>query len=185
MTKEKRGDSLKGIGKLMGQGTEKTRHQKGIIKRYFADKGYGFIEQQEGGDIFFHKTDVQKGTPKEGTPVEYFIGEGRQGRPAAKKLIVQEKNHESPSRPNQEPLESLYLPKDTKDIVDPAHCDNYSLSLNKLIEWRIKGSNSEKIEVFNEKTPKYRGLSGYGFTFEPVSCNFCQRRFPGNSHSGL
>lgn len=58
---------------------------KGRIKRFFEDKGYGFISFSERqGDIFFHITnfldDSDKNIVEEGLEVEFRIGPGRGGQ---------------------------------------------------------------------------------------------------------
>ncbi len=52
---------------------------EGTIKKLVSDKGFGFITQDSGDDIFFHVTELQSGTANEGDKVEYEIGEGRKG----------------------------------------------------------------------------------------------------------
>lgn len=58
----------------------------GIIKK-LTDKGFGFITPIGGGnDVFFHASKVEGVKfPElhEGEEVEFEIGEGRDGRPAA------------------------------------------------------------------------------------------------------
>ena len=62
---------------------------KGTIKKLIRDKGYGFIQTEEGKDLFFHQTqlqDVEYPSLKEGQEVEYEAGTGRGGRPEAAKV---------------------------------------------------------------------------------------------------
>lgn len=51
----------------------------GTIKKLVHDKGFGFIQPQEGSDVFFHHSSVADGQfdhLTEGQPVEYTIEEG-------------------------------------------------------------------------------------------------------------
>ena len=62
---------------------------KGTIKKLITDKGYGFIQTEEGKDLFFHQSQLQGvdySSLKEGQEVEYEAGTGRSGRPAADKV---------------------------------------------------------------------------------------------------
>jgi len=52
---------------------------KGTVKFFNSEKGFGFISQKEGDDIFFHVTELQSGTANKGDTVEYEVGEGRKG----------------------------------------------------------------------------------------------------------
>ena len=56
---------------------------QGKIKWFSSDKGYGFIEQDNGSDLFVHANDVQGATLQEGDNVEFEIGDGQKG-PCAK-----------------------------------------------------------------------------------------------------
>ncbi len=52
---------------------------QGKVKWFNKDKGYGFIEQESGSDIFVHHSEVRGDALKEGEKVEFEIGEGRKG----------------------------------------------------------------------------------------------------------
>lgn len=51
----------------------------GTVKFYNASKGFGFITQENGKDIFFHVTEVQGQEPQDGDKVEFEVGEGKKG----------------------------------------------------------------------------------------------------------
>ena len=51
---------------------------QGTVKWFNFSKGYGFIEQEDGDDLFVHKTAVE-GTIREGYAVNYEVGESDKG----------------------------------------------------------------------------------------------------------
>ncbi len=53
--------------------------QKGKVKFYNNEKGFGFITPENGNDIFFHVSEIQGTEPKDGDDVEFEIGEGKKG----------------------------------------------------------------------------------------------------------
>ena len=58
---------------------------EGTVKWFNDQKGYGFIEQDEGGDIFVHHSSIDMPGFKslsEGERVSFDVGEGTKG-PAA------------------------------------------------------------------------------------------------------
>jgi len=60
----------------------------GIVKWFSDKKGYGFIEKEEGGDIFVHHTSINMSgfkTLSEGDRVTFEVEEGNRG-PAAKNV---------------------------------------------------------------------------------------------------
>jgi CspA family cold shock protein len=62
---------------------------KGTIKRLM-DRGFGFIKTEEQeGDLFFHRNDIEGvefASLREGQEVEFEMGQGRGGRPQAVKV---------------------------------------------------------------------------------------------------
>jgi len=64
---------------------------KGTVKWFNATKGYGFIEQESGEDIFVHFSAIQTEgyrTLDEGQKVEFDITEGNRGKPQASNVRV-------------------------------------------------------------------------------------------------
>ena len=58
----------------------------GKVKWFNAEKGFGFIEREDGDDVFVHFTAIQSEgfkTLEEGQAVEFDIVEGNRGPQAA------------------------------------------------------------------------------------------------------
>jgi cold shock protein len=63
----------------------------GTVKWFNASKGYGFIERQDGPDVFVHFTAIQSDgyrSLQEGQRVEFSIEKGPKGLQAAKVVPV-------------------------------------------------------------------------------------------------
>lgn len=63
--------------------------KKGIVKWFNASKGFGFIEQEEGADIFVHYSAIQNDgykTLDEGASVTFEVVDGQKG-PAAANVV--------------------------------------------------------------------------------------------------
>ncbi len=59
---------------------------QGKVKWFNAEKGFGFIESNEGGDIFVHYSAIQSEgfkTLDEGQDVEFDVVQGNRGPQAA------------------------------------------------------------------------------------------------------
>jgi CspA family cold shock protein len=56
----------------------------GKVKWYDAEKGFGFVTRDDGGDVFVHANALPEGTTalKPGTRVEFGVVEGRRGEQA-------------------------------------------------------------------------------------------------------
>ena len=57
----------------------------GTVKWFNAEKGYGFIEREDGGDVFVHFTAIQADgyrTLEEGQAVEFDVVQGERGEQA-------------------------------------------------------------------------------------------------------
>ncbi|MAS36531.1 MAG: cold-shock protein [Anaerolineaceae bacterium] len=58
----------------------------GVVKWFNADKGYGFIRQDAGPDVFVHYSAIQGAgfrTLEEGEAVEFEITDGQKGKQAS------------------------------------------------------------------------------------------------------
>ncbi|MBB6671504.1 MULTISPECIES: cold shock domain-containing protein [Cohnella] len=64
---------------------------QGKVKWFNAEKGYGFIEAEQGGDVFVHFSAIQMDGYKaleEGQAVEFDIVQGARGPQAANVVKV-------------------------------------------------------------------------------------------------
>ena len=66
---------------------------QGRVKRLVSDRGFGFIEDDRGNDLFFHHSSLQGATIeelREGQVVEYEVGRGPKGpRAESVRIAVQ------------------------------------------------------------------------------------------------
>jgi CspA family cold shock protein len=73
-------------GEGPGVRTEEVRLTQGTVKWFSNEKGYGFIAQSEGDDVFVHYSAITGDgyrTLTEGQEVEFDIVDGPKGKQAA------------------------------------------------------------------------------------------------------
>ncbi|KPL07390.1 cold-shock protein [candidate division TA06 bacterium SM1_40] len=69
------------------EGGDRSVPLSGTVKWFDERKGFGFIEQEDGGDVFVHFSDIQDAgfkTLEEGQKVEFEVIEGPKGKRATK-----------------------------------------------------------------------------------------------------
>ena len=63
----------------------------GVVKFFSAKKGFGFIEQEDGPDVFVHHSEIKAAgfkTLKEGERVSFDIEQGEKGPRAVNVTVV-------------------------------------------------------------------------------------------------
>jgi len=75
---------------LLGETTMANRTQ-GTVKWFNGDKGFGFISQEGGADLFVHYSEIQSTGYRsldEGAKVEFEITQGKKGMQASAVTVV-------------------------------------------------------------------------------------------------
>lgn len=68
-----------------------AERERGTVKWFKGDKGYGFIEREKGGDVFVHfKAIVAEGykSLSEGQRVEFTVTQGQKGPQAEEVRVI-------------------------------------------------------------------------------------------------
>lgn len=64
---------------------------QGTVKWFNAEKGYGFISQPNGDDLFVHYSEIQSTgyrSLEEGAKVEFEITQGKKGKQASAVTVI-------------------------------------------------------------------------------------------------
>jgi len=64
---------------------------EGVVKWFSDQKGFGFIEQEDGADVFVHHSGINASgfrTLREGDRVTFDIEEGKKGPAAANVTVI-------------------------------------------------------------------------------------------------
>ncbi len=85
----------------------------GRVKWFDAEKGFGFLADDAGGDVFLHANALPEGQPtiKPGTRVEFSIVEGRRGSQALQVRILEPTHSVAASQRNahRKPTEDMVV----------------------------------------------------------------------------
>ncbi len=69
-----------------------TDRIQGTVKWFSSEKGYGFIQRENGEDVFVHYSSIKSDTSfrnlAEGDRVEFEITQGRKGLQASNVVVV-------------------------------------------------------------------------------------------------
>lgn len=111
--------------------------EKGRVKFYNSERGYGFIEWNgRGGDVHFGKDSFGDKSPSEGDYVEFDVVKQPRGYHAKNLGIISNSSKESGDGhyiADSLDISKTKLPEDTRNVLDSfKNVDNFHLAFNKL-----------------------------------------------------
>lgn len=92
----------------------------GNVKWFDADKGFGFLSQEDGPDVYVHADALPAGvtTLKAGTRVEFGIAQGRRGDQALQVRVLEEPASVSRNQRQAQRSSRRKAPEDMVTIVE-------------------------------------------------------------------